>query len=184
MYVNRNHHQNHKYPRPTHVEFWNFRCVDASLDKHNTSDNNTGGVQARQIPPNYCFLEQLSTKYLWVGSISSGTHATNHGASERWANTGRPPNSHKYHHFNLVESTQTRYDIYQPTCPKIMLFKTIQSTKHCANGVDKATAATAAQTQDPEHSHEFEHPKLNSQISVQHPYEHATHRKRRCGVWY
>jgi hypothetical protein len=76
-----------------------------------------------------------------------------------------PPNSHKYHHFNLGESTQTRYNIAQPTCPKTLLFRIIQSTKHCANGVDNATAATAAQTQDPEaFTHEFERHKLNSQI--------------------
>jgi hypothetical protein len=129
MYVNRIHHQNHKYPRTTHTDFWIFWCVDASSDPQNTYTNNTGGVQARQIPPNYCFVERISKKYLWVGSISSGAHATNHGASERWADTGRPSNSHKYHHFGLGESTQTRYTVDQPSSKKTLLFRTIQSTK-------------------------------------------------------
>ncbi len=156
MYVNRIHHQNHTYPRTTHTDFWIFWCVAASSDPHNTYTNNTGGVQARQIPPNYCFVKRTSKKYLWVGSISSGAHAMNHGASERWVDTVRPSNRHKYHHFSLSESTQTRYTIIKPTCQKTLLFRTIQSTKTQRKPSQQSHISDMPKHQTPKHPHILE----------------------------
>ncbi len=97
--------------------------------------------------------------------------------------THKQTNKHAHAHEHEHARTRARQTIDQPTCQKTLLFRTIQSTRQlCANRLNKATAATVAQTQDLEHLRVLEPHKMNSQSSLEHPYKHATHREKSGGV--
>ena len=126
----------------------------------------------------YCRTKIESEKYLCGGSISNDTHATNHGGKVG----GHAPI--KQPHIALTCANQNKHHI--PLINQPVKNTAVQdhpkSTKTLRK-LSQATTATIPRHQTPRHPHEFERHKTDSQLSLEHSREHATHRKLRCGVW-